>query len=480
MEQTFDLVENLLLKRQHRFTDYEASRLTGVAIEHVKDALEELMQKYICRLQVTENGELIYDFGARPRRRGEKTAAEILAVVTDRLWKVFTVLFKIWLTVTLVVYFVIFVILIILLLAASSSRGRGKGGAPNLGRSINGARLAHVLFSIFRWRTITGDMRYRRDNLGYSYREYQPRPGVLREEKKNLVASVYDFVFGPPRVEISPLQNAREVAAFLSRSKGILVSADLEALAGINSDQADHDFTEYLTRYDGEVLVSENGAVYGKFERILKGVEQDEGKIVYYWDEYEPEHRTTGNSAGRNFFLVVMNAFNLLMSFFVTQGALSELGQLEVGGGAGELILAVANHPVLFGGIPFVFSLLFFIIPGIRWLKIRRLREQRHKNNIRKRLYKVIFDNSPVPQTVESINSKVNGPGEEEILTSETISDIMQELVLDLDGETDVSEEGKIQYQFSRIRLEQEEASRLRTHGRIDRDLGDVVFDTDQ
>jgi hypothetical protein len=266
----------------------------------------------------------------------------------------------------------------------------------------------------------------------------------------------------------------------LSRSKGILVSADLEALAGINSDQADHDFTEYLTRYDGEVLVSENGAVYGKFERILKGVEQDEGKIVYYWDEYEPEHRTTGNSAGRNFFLVVMNAFNLLMSFFVTQGALSELGQLEVGGGAGELILAVANHPVLFGGIPFVFSLLFFIIPGIRWLKIRRLREQRHKNNIRKRLYKVIFDNSPVPQTVESINSKVNGPGEEEILTSETISDIMQELVLDLDGETDVSEEGKIQYQFSRIRLEQEEASRLRTHGRIDRDLGDVVFDTDQ
>ena len=46
-------------------------------------------------------------------RRGERTSREVLADIMAAAWKLFTVLFKIWITVTLVVYFVLFVVIVI-------------------------------------------------------------------------------------------------------------------------------------------------------------------------------------------------------------------------------------------------------------------------------------------------------------------------------------------------------------------------------
>ncbi|MCA9733092.1 MAG: hypothetical protein H6696_02960 [Deferribacteres bacterium] len=482
MEQSFALVENLLLKKQQRFTDFEASRITGVAIDQVKDALEKLLEKYVCRMQVTENGDLIYDFGPKPRRRGEKTAAEILQAIGDWLWKVFTVLFKIWLTVTLLVYFVIFVILIILLIVASSSQrdSKSRGSSSIRFSGGGGIPIFDILWSIFRWRTITGGIVRRNDRRGYHYNAYEPHQAVLKKDKKNLVASVHDFVFGPPRVDIDPLQNEREVAAFLETNKGILVSADLEALAGLNCAQAEYALTDYLIRFEGDVDVSENGAVYGKFERILRGVEDTDGEIIYYWNEYEPEYHTTGNTPQRNFFIALMNGVNLLVSYSVMRGNFDMLSDADFNGLAGAFVQIILDHQLLFGGIPFVFSILFFLVPLVRWLKIRRLRQQRHKNNIRKRLYKVIFSNAGTPQSAENIVAKVNHSGVEETLADKTISTFMDELVLDLNGETVISEDAKIQYHFPRISLEQKEAVALRSRSKMNRDLGDVVFDTDK
>ncbi len=480
MQKTLELLEKTLLKRQHRFTDYEASSVTGLAIDQVKDGIEQLIKKYVCRIQVTENGDLIYDFGSSPRQWDEKPFTETLQKAAEYLWKAFTLLFKAWLTVTLVIYFVIFLILMILLVVAASSGKRGQNRGTRGGLSFNGLQLLHILMSIFRWRTITGGTRNRHDDRGYPYREYEPQPGTLNKKKKNFIAAVYDFVFGPPRVDISQLANAKEVAAFLGQNNGILVTADLEALAGLDRKQAEQSFTDYLNRYDGEVLVSDNGAVYGKFKRILRGVAPAEGKIVNYWDEYEPEYQVTGNSAGRNFLIVAMNAFNLLISYLVTQGAFTELVQLNINGPGGELLQAVASHPLLFGGVPLVFSLLFIIIPLTRWVRILRLRQHRQKNNIRKRLYKAIFASYSQPQTADSICKKVNRCGKEETLPMETITGMLKELVLDLDGETDVSEDADIQYHFPRIRLELEEAPRLRADHASDRDLGEVIFDTNQ
>jgi hypothetical protein len=65
------LVEQQLQRQQRRFTLTEAAAMTGLAIDTAREALEALLTKYVCRLQVSEYGDLIYNFGETLRRRAE-------------------------------------------------------------------------------------------------------------------------------------------------------------------------------------------------------------------------------------------------------------------------------------------------------------------------------------------------------------------------------------------------------------------------
>lgn len=122
-------VEKKILNGEGHFTRTEAAAVTGLSLDAARDALDVLLEKYVCRLQVTENGDLIYDFGRRPRRRGRKSAGEILKAAGEWLRRVFTVLFKIWIALVLAVYFVLFVvILFVVLIAAIFGKQGDRGG----------------------------------------------------------------------------------------------------------------------------------------------------------------------------------------------------------------------------------------------------------------------------------------------------------------------------------------------------------------
>ena len=241
-EDRIALVEQQL-SRQPYLTLTEAASLTGLSIDAAREALDALLTKYVCRLQVTEYGDLIYNFGDRLRRRGVKTWPERWGEIRKWLWQVFTLFYKAWITVTLVVYFVLFIVLLIMAVLAASSGGssssRSSPGRPNRDRpssstSFRFGPLLRMFASIFHWRTNTGTIDHARDQHGYRYQHYQPEPGVLNTDKKNFVAAVYDFVFGPPRVEIDPLHNEKEVAAYLERSKGHCCGIGIERLGWLD------------------------------------------------------------------------------------------------------------------------------------------------------------------------------------------------------------------------------------------------------
>lgn len=484
-KQAVAILEKRLRKEQKRFTLNEAAAATGLSIDAARDAFEALLKKYVCRLQVTENGDLIYDFGASLRRRGEKTAKERFDALLSWLWKVFTVIYKAWITVTLVVYFVLFLVILIALLVASSS---GRGDRKGRGASIDLSRFAHMFFAIFHWRTITGATMYRTDRQGYRYRTYNPTPGVIDEKKKNLVAAVYDFVFGPPRVKIDPLANQKEVAAYLQRQKGIVVSAELCALAGWTFPQAENFFTDCLVRFDGNVKVSDNGVMYGQFDDILRGLDQlESAEIVYYWDEYEPEYELTGNSAGRNLLIAFMNSFNLLFALLVVSGALANIfvpvGAEEISMGLASLLQSLSTPGsaanILLGWVPLIFSMLFFLIPAVRWFRIQKARKQRTINNMRKRLYKVIFQRKGRAESAEAVAQAINDKAREQQVPKETVEKMLSNLALDMPGDTSVSEDGQVVYAFPRVADEMEEVAGLRAGRRLDPGLGKVIVDSD-
>jgi hypothetical protein len=474
------VLETHLQRGQRHFTLTEAAAMTGLAIDNVRDALEALLDKYVCRLQVSEHGDLIYHFGETLRRRGAKTAAERLQELTDWLWKIFTVIYKAWIAVTLVVYFVIFLVILIALLIAASFRQSDRERRSPV-PSLDISRLFNMFSAIFHWRTITGTIDYQRDRRGYRYRHYQPRPGVLKTDKKNFIAAVYDFVFGPPRVALDPLTNEKEVAAFLQQHKGILVPSELIALAGWNFPQAETFLTDCVIRFRGEPKVSDNAVLYGEFDTIIRGIGQVEsGEIVHYWDEYEPEYELTGNSSAYNLGIVLMNSLNLVVSFLVLRGMLSGLEGLGTGS---QLSAFIESHQgaieLLLGWLPFIFSSLFFLIPLSRLVHIQARRRQRQAQNVRKRLYKAIFARQGEPQTVPEIMRAVNTNASEESLSRQVVVDRMKELALDLAGDMTVTETAEVQFTFPRITRELHEAEQFRRQRRLDTTLGDIIAEED-
>ena len=74
------------------------------------------------------------------------------------------------------------------------------------------------------------------------------------------------------------------------------------------------------------------------------------------------------------------------------------------------------------------FSLIFFLVPAVRYFNIQKYQHQQRIHNIRKRLMKVIFLNRDKAISLETITQTVNSKGEEEKLSKEIVEKTMKDL----------------------------------------------------
>jgi len=429
-------------EQRRPFTLNDAAAGTGIAMQDLVHAFDELIEKYHCRVQATAQGDVIYHFGNMLRRRHAKTATEILLEILDILWKGFQVLYKVCIALMMMIYFGVYVtILLIALIMLSLASKDGRSGRREFFSNLG--EIVKVWGYLFDLATET------------------------EEGKKGFLASVYDFVFGPPRKQPDKLNNEKELAAFLRKKKGITVGAELQALAGWSTDQMEEFLAMYVAKFHGRLKVSEDGVLYAEFDELLRGkVKTNETPIVYYWDEDEPEYLWTGNELLRNLGIVSMNAFNLLMSFLV----------LKLDGTLFDLTPTVR---ILLGWVPFIYSVLFFAIPLGRGVWILKKQYEQHQAHIRRRVMKAVFEKKAAPKTLEQIERLVNADPNMESLSRRTIQKIMDKLLIELRGklEADTSS-GKVYYVFDRIHNELEAIQTLRKQRQVSQDLSDVILDS--
>ncbi|MCU0451078.1 MAG: hypothetical protein MUC97_14770 [Bernardetiaceae bacterium] len=474
------VLENRLQQPNRRFTVGDVATLTGLPVDDAQRLLEQAMQLYDCRLQVTEAGGLVYNFGEALHRRGEPTSAERWAAVKQWLWQAFKVGFRVCISVMLLVYFVVFfVILLVLLLALLAQAMSDSDSDADIDFGTPFAILGEIIRGIFWWNVYSPATYYDQDDRGYAYRRYQAKDtaenklGRRKKRKKGqddgppdktFVASVYDFVFGPPRVEPPPLANQKEVAAFLRRNQAVIGPPEVRALAGWEGEAADDFFTDCVVRFNGQAQLSENGVLYAEFPDLeLSANAEKDAPVVWYWDEYEPPYPLTGNGAGRNAAIVGLNAFNLVASGAVLVGALGNLG---------------AVGSALLGWVPFLYSLTFFAVPGLRYFNLLPRRAQRQRNNVRKRLMRVLYRQPQaalsLPDLVAQANQLAKG---EAPLTVAEAEPVFSQLVHELQGEAEAGDQGQVVYRFPRLAYELAEFQRLRST-RGPAQMGRVVFDT--
>ena len=386
-----ETLEKRLLTQDRVFTVGDAAAITGYRTDQAKQLLDRLIVKYDCKLKVTENGDLIYDFGTRPHKRGARTWAEWYRGVQKWCWKAFMLLFRIWISLTLVVYFAIFVLILIAIIIAATASNKSSDSSSS--DDSDGGMLggffrifADIFISAFRWNTHIGSTHYETDANGYPYRSYDASPSPIGRKSKSFVASVYDYVFGPQRVEANPLANQLEAATHIRLRKGIIVVPEIIALAGWKAGEAENFLSDLVVRYQGEAKISEESVLYGDFTEFARQkTAEGTGIIKWYWEEYEPEYKLTGNSFWRNVWITFLCGFNLIFALvFVAI-------QLNPNQSSFNFTPEDAWVFVVLGWIPFVFSVIFFTLPIMRWMTLPALRKKRKIANIRKRVMRTIY-----------------------------------------------------------------------------------------
>jgi len=461
------LVEKQLKKKAGAYTVGDIAASTGLPMLESRYALESLMAKYKSRLEVSEQGDLLYDFGSSLWRRGDKTFNERFNQFLGFLWKGFTIVYKAMIAVVLVVYFIAFFVILVGLVIATMFAGDGDGDG---GGGFD--MIGDIFVSIFRFDTHDRRRTYRpRDKWGYPYEHYEPRkthlpqmkrkvapganPKIAKQKEKSFIASVYDFVFGPPRVDIDPLDNQKEVAAFLKDANGVVSVSELQALAGWKREEASSFLTECITAYNGSAEINEDGVLYGSFEEVLRSGTNEvrDTKIEYFWDEYVPEYELTGNDGTKNFMIIGMNTFNLGFSGYM-------LFAQPI-----EFYLAAA----FLGWFPLVYSVIFFFIPFVRSFQIKKKQQEQHEENIRKRLMEAVFKKDKDQLSLQELTQVANNiRTTEEKLSEPQVKKVLDDFIIDIGGEACVDADGEVVFDFHQLNIEVDSLKKIRSDNLID------------
>ena len=138
-----------------------------------------------------------------------------------------------------------------------------------------------------------------------------------------------------------------------------------------------------------------------------------------------------------------------------------------------------ASISTILGWIPLVYSALFFLIPLFRMFSIRTAQKQQHRENIRKRLMRAIFQsNSPIISSSQLLAAANAGTTSEEKLDKATIENIMQDLVYDLGGELIINEKNaELQYRFEQLDRELNDVEAERRDINRNNNLGDIIME---
>jgi hypothetical protein len=368
---------------------------TALPLSEARELLGRAAGEFRGRLRVTESSEILYDFprGFSSRYTGLKARLGRFADRTLRLgaaaasW-----IFKAWILVMLLGYFVLFMIIALAALALSVTGG---SSSNNRSRNNSGLLAARVFDLIIRLWFYSELVRVAED----PYRRRGPAA-----PRQSMRKAVFSFVFG----EKDPNSGAEEaekraLIAYLCGNRGLISLPEYMALTGLGPLEAEEGILAFCAEFGGCPEATEEGTIVYRFQDIL--LRAGTGGAA----PEVPLRRLrvfSANSKQMNAWFAVINTVNLLFGgyFFyhaLNTGIIGTAEQLQasprVYGTAYILASAVADnpHPVILAGlgiVPLVFSALFWLIPALRFARLGTGNQEIKKRNLRKTGFRAIWE----------------------------------------------------------------------------------------
>jgi hypothetical protein len=394
MEKVEGELVSFLRKRRGESTVADMIAGTGLPKYQVEQAARAVLDEYAGQLKVTESGELLYSFpsGMRSTTRGAGPAfRRFLKSFAKGAAKVLSFLFKIWIVVMLVGYFVAFVAILLAAILASfaasaaSRNERGRGGRSS-GGGIGGTFLFMRLL----------DTALRMWFVSNLIRDQKRPPG------RPFYRSVFAFVFGEGDPNLDWEERERKYAlSYIRGRRGVITIEELMTLTGTEYDEAQRLVNRYMVEFEGEPRVTDDGTLVFAFPELLRTSAAEQkaaaavpilnpmGKKLMAFSSNKP--KTNGWIAFFNAFNLAFGGYFLLVSLLQGAAALGRNGPM-VYSFTGRLLASVGISPVPFmaavlGIVPVVFSVLFFLVPIARKARLDRENARIREEALRKRVY---------------------------------------------------------------------------------------------
>jgi len=465
--------------------------LTGLPLNQIEAELPALADEFGARLRVTEKGEILYSFpdGMKSRYRGfGPTMKRALRKIGKISVEVGKTLFKVWIAVMLVGYFVLFIALALFAMVASVAVQQGGGGRDSRSSRRGGGGLGGLWLT---GRLFDSLIRIWFYSELFKSPESRERQALGRRERRPIHKAVFSHVFGEGDPNPNwPEVEKKAVVAFLQTHKGIITMAEFMAITGMDPLEAELAINKYLLEFEGNPGVTDAGALYFSFPKLLARLGSTPD-IMASSVALKRLNKFSMNSPKADNVFRLINIFNLAFGGYFLYNALT-IGQaiyistpkgLALRGGfpliysaAGYLFQMLgASNPIpgMFWGlgiVPLAFSAFFFGIPIIRSIRQKAQDERIKFENLRRVVYRNILGTKGIFRP-ESVDAPLDEARPADSRASDTIAKRLAAWsgAEPLDGGYRFSELARIQDEAEKLRAEIDGASFA---------PGKTVFDT--
>jgi hypothetical protein len=357
------VLEKALARAKGELTVADAAAQSGLPLREAEDGLRYLAIEFGGHLAATEKGEILYSFPQGLERPPEKRWwRRGLRAIGRGVLGMGRFIVRAWVSIVLVGYALAFLALLIAL-TLKGDRDDGPGDAIGVVLRV----IAEALYWTFH---PFSPVYLRREPEWITPRRgrHHNGPRVPFYEKVN------QFVFGPRPKADDPRLQERAVLAELRIQKGRVSPADVMRVTGLAREEAERLLLRLVVDYQGEIEVSEAGAIVYRFSDMRSTAAQTPDPApAPFWAGRSVMPPLTGNDAGANGLFMLVNGFNLAASGYVVANGLTLERITAMIQRAGERfpepLPPPDGVPLVLGAIPLVFSTMLFVLPLARLLR---------------------------------------------------------------------------------------------------------------
>ncbi|MDR3115967.1 MAG: hypothetical protein LBU25_10670 [Treponema sp.] len=477
-------------KQRKGATVADIAARTALPLNTIRELVPVAADEYSGRLEVTESGEILYSFpqGFTSKYRGFRAGLRrFTGKVLEGMKIAGTVLFKVWIMVMLVGYFVLFMLIALAALAVSVASNSSNSNSRSESRGGGGLFLAGSVFDliirIWFYSELTKAMDRSFNGPSYTARNSRPKG-------KPLYKGIFSFVFGDgdPNGDWTA-QEKQALIAYIQANQGVISLPEYMILTGRPPTEAEQGLSACCVEFGGLPEVTEEGTLVYRFKDLLLRADRRDRSF----GGSAPVKRLkpfSSNSQKMNLWFSVINGVNLIFGGYflfnaLSTGLITTRGQFDAASYLYKITYtlsgAFVDNPlplilVGLGFVPLIFSLLFWLIPGLRYVFTKQENETIKQENLRKIGYGVIWSK---PQGITGTDIKADRPECRPKNLGAARNQVIKEMGSYSIPEVGLDTGGNPVYTFPELEREQQALSRYRASIRPeDSSLGSTVFDS--